>query len=78
MYDYQPLPCAPNSNSIAQAVDDAVDLLESTETLCVFYCLMLQSISVYGGYRFNTEISVSQDVSCDICSTFIAQLRNET
>ena len=27
MYDGQPLPCAPNSNSIAQAVDDAIRFL---------------------------------------------------
>ena len=39
LYDRQPLKCAPNSNIIAQAVDDAVEILESTEASSACYCL---------------------------------------
>ena len=44
LYDCQPLKCAPNSNTIAQAVDDAVKNLESTEAFSACYCLMTRYI----------------------------------
>ena len=49
-----------------------LDLLESTGILPTFCCLMLQN-TVYGSWRYNTKISVSKAVSCDIGSTFIVQ-----
>ena len=47
-----------------------LNLSESTETLSVFYCLMHQKI--YDDCRCNTKISVSQALSSDMCSIFIA------
>ena len=39
LYDYQPLPCMPNSNSIAQAVDNAVRSLGiRRNSLCLLSC----------------------------------------
>ena len=43
LYDYQPLPCLPNNNSIAQAVDYAVRSLGINRN-SIFYCLMLQNV----------------------------------
>ena len=71
LYDGQPLKCAPNSNIIAQAVDDAVEILESTETSFAYYC---QCREIYDCCWYNTKISVYQAVSRDVRSTFIAQL----
>ena len=44
LYDYQPLPRAPNSNSIAQAVDDAVRSLEMNKNS---FCILLSDASKY-------------------------------
>ena len=55
--DCKPLKCAPNSNIIALAVDDAVI-----------------NLGINKSCWYNTEISVSQAVSRDVLSTFIAQL----
>ena len=44
LYDCQPLKCAPNSNIIAQAVDDAVRNLGINRS---FFCLLLTDIAKY-------------------------------
>ena len=44
LYDCQPLKCAPNSNIIAQAVDDAFRNLEINRS---FYCLLLSDAAKY-------------------------------
>ena len=44
LYDFHPVPRVPNSNSIAQVIDDALRSLGNNFTLSVFYCLMLQNI----------------------------------
>ena len=44
LYDCQPLKCAPNSNIIAQAVDDAVRNLEINRS---FFCLLLSDAAKY-------------------------------
>ena len=41
LYDCQPLKCAPNSNIIAQAVDDAVRNLGINESFCLLLCRLL-------------------------------------
>ena len=73
LYDCQPVKCAPNSNIIAQKLAMLLEILESTETSCTCYCLMLQK---YDCCWYNAKISVSQAVSRDARSTctFIAQL----
>ena len=43
LYDCQPLKCAPNSNIIAQAVDDAVRSLEINRS----FCLLLSDAAKY-------------------------------
>ena len=43
-YDYQPLKCAPNSNIIAQAVEDAVRNLGINRS---FFCLLLCDSAKY-------------------------------
>ena len=67
LYDCQPLKCAPNSNIIAQAVDDAVRNLGINRS---FFCQLLSDAAKY-------MIAVGQAVSRDVRSTFIAQLCNE-
>ena len=60
LYDCQPLKCAPNSNIIAQAVDDAVRNLGINRS---FFCLLLSDVAKYmiaagitlksiGGHKF--------------------------
>ena len=44
LYDCQPLKCAPNSNFIAQAVDDAVRKLGINKS---FFCLLLSDAAKY-------------------------------
>ena len=44
LYDCQPLKCAPNSNIIAQAVDDAVRNLGINRS---FFCLLLSDAAKY-------------------------------
>ena len=44
LYDCQPLKCAPNSNIIAQAVDDAVRNLGINRN---FFCLLLSDAAKY-------------------------------
>ena len=44
LYDCQPLKCAPNSNIIAQAVDDAVKNLGINRS---FFCLLLSDAAKY-------------------------------
>ena len=44
LYDCQPLQCAPNSNIIAQAVDDAIRNLEINRG---FFCLLLSDAAKY-------------------------------
>ena len=44
LYDCQPLKCAPNSNIIAQAVDDAVRNLGINKS---FFCLLLSDAAKY-------------------------------
>ena len=44
LYDCQPLKCAPNSNIIAQAVDDAVRNLGINRS---FFCLLLSNAAKY-------------------------------
>ena len=44
LYDCQPLKCAPNSNIIAQAVDDAVRNLRMNRS---FFCLLLSNATKY-------------------------------
>ena len=44
LYDYQPLKCAPNSNIIAQAVDDAVGNFGINRR---FFCLLLPDAAKY-------------------------------
>ena len=44
LYDCQPLKCAPNSNIIAQAVDDAVRNLAINRN---FFCLLLSNAAKY-------------------------------
>ena len=44
LYDRQPLKCAPNSNIIAQAVDDAVRNLGINRN---FFCLLLSDAAKY-------------------------------
>ena len=44
LYDCQPLKCAPNSNIIAQAVDDAVGNLGINRS---FFCLLLSDAAKY-------------------------------
>ena len=44
LYDCQPLKCAPNSNIIAQAVDDTVRNLEINRS---FFCLLLFDAAKY-------------------------------
>ena len=72
LYDCQPLKCAPNSNIIAQAVDDAVRNFGINRS---FFCLLLsEAANIYDCCWYNTKISASQAVSRDVRSTFIAQL----
>ena len=44
LYDYHSLPCAPSSNSITQAVDDAVRSLEIKRNS---FCLLLSDAANY-------------------------------
>ena len=44
LYDCQPLKCAPNSNTIAQAVEDAVRYLGINRS---FFCLLLSDAAKY-------------------------------
>ena len=44
LYDFQPLECAPNSNIIAQAVDNAVRNLGINRS---FFCLLLSDAAKY-------------------------------
>ena len=44
LYDYQPLPCVPNSDSIAHAVGDAVTSFGTSRNCFSFCCLMLKNI----------------------------------
>ena len=44
LYDCQPLKCAPNSNIIAQVVDDAVRNLGINRS---FFCLLLSDAAKY-------------------------------
>ena len=44
LYDCQPLKCAPHSNIIAEAVDDAVKNLGSNKS---FFCLLLSDVAKY-------------------------------
>ena len=44
LYDCQPLKCAPNSNIIAQAVDDAVRILGINRS---FFCMLLSDAAKY-------------------------------
>ena len=44
LYDCQPLKCAPNSNIIAQAVDDAVRNFGINRS---FFCLLLSDVAKY-------------------------------
>ena len=44
LYDYQLLPFAPNSNAIAQTVDDAFRSLGINKNSSVLCCLMLHNI----------------------------------
>ena len=71
LYDCQPLKCAPNSNVIAQAVDDAARNLGINRS---FFCLILSDAAKYDCCWYNTKISVSQALSRDMRSTFIVQL----
>ena len=71
LYDCQPLKCAPNSNIIAQAVDDAVRNLEINRS----FCLLLSDAAKYMiAADITLTIFVSQAVSRDVRSTFIVQL----
>jgi len=57
LYGCQPLTCAPNSNSIGQAVDDGVRILGTNRNS---FCLLLPDAAKYmvaAGY--NTKISVA-------------------
>ena len=72
-YDCQSLRCVSNSNSIAQAVDDAVRSLKINRNS---FCHLLSNAANYGGCRCNTKISISYAASGDLCSTFIAQICN--
>ena len=72
LYDCQSLKCAPNSNIIAHAVDDAVRNLGINRSS---FCLLLsEAVNIYDCCWYNTKISASQAVSRDVRSTFIAQL----
>ena len=57
LFDCQPLSGASNSNSNLKQLMMQLDLMQSTETFPVFYCLMLQNI--YGGCWCSTKISLS-------------------
>ena len=70
--DCQPLKCAPNSNIIAQAVDDAIRNLGINRSLL---CLLQSDAAKYMiAAGITLKISVSQAVSRDVHCTFIAQL----
>ena len=71
LYDCQPLKCAPNSDIIAQAVFDAVRNLGINRS---FFCLLLSDAAKYMIAAGITLKSLSQAVSYDVRSTFIAQL----
>ena len=71
LYDCQPLKCASNSKTIAQAVDDTVRNLGINRS---FFCLLLSDAAKYMIAAGMTLKSVSQAVSRDVRSTFIAQL----
>ena len=68
LYDCQPLKCAPNSNIVAQAVDDAARNLGNQQKLLL--PVTLRCCKIYDCCWYNTKISVLSDVR----STFIAQL----
>ena len=70
LYDCQPLKCVPKSNIIAQAVDDAVRNLGINRSFCL---LQSDAAKYMTAAWYNTKISVSQAVSRDVRSTFIAQ-----
>ena len=70
LHDCEPLKCAPNSNIIAQAVDNAVRNLGINRS---FFCLLLSDAAKYMTAAGITLKVVSRDVH----STFIAQLYYE-
>ena len=76
LYNCQPLSCSPNADSIVQAIDDAVTLLEPIEIPFVFYCL--RCCKIYGGRWYSSKILAPQIVSCHLYSSSIAQLCNES
>ena len=72
LYDCQPLKCAPNSNIIAQAVDDTVGNLGINRS---FFFLLLSDATKYIIAAGITLKSLYPKAAlCDVRSTFIAQL----
>ena len=63
LYDCQPLKCAPNSNIIAQVVDDAVGNLGINRS---FFCLLLFDDAKYMIAAGITLKSVTQAVSREV------------
>ena len=72
LYDCPPLQCVPNSNIIAQAVDDAVRNLGINRSF--FYLLLSDAAKYMIAAGTPLKISVSQAVSRIVRSTFVAQL----
>ena len=70
LYDCQPLKCAPNSNIIAQAVDDAVRNLGMNRS---FFCMLLSDAAKYMIAAGITLKSLYPKLF-HVSSTFIAQL----
>ena len=68
LYDCQPLKCAPDSNIIAQAVDNAVRNLGINRS---FFCLLLSDATKY---MFAASITLKSLCSVLIHVTCIAQL----
>ena len=74
LYDCQPLKCPPNSNIIAQAVDDAVRNLGINRS---FFCLLLSEVAKYmiaTGITLKSLYPKLFDLTYVLCSTFVAQL----
>ena len=74
LYDCQPLKCAPNSNIIAQAVDDAVRNLGINRS---FFCLLLSDAAKYmvaAGITLKSLHPKLFYVTCVLRSTFTLQI----
>jgi len=76
LYDCQPSPCSPNGDSIVQAIDDAIRSLEVDRNS---FCLLLSDAARYMVAQANVlKIPLPQTVSRHLCSTFIAQICDES